>query len=791
MCAKSVVDAFAHDMLSNLFGNPHSASSSSQLSSSRIDDTRLRLLSFFNADPKEWDVVFTANATAGVKLVVDAMRALPQGYSFIHHQSCHTSVIGAREDAVHSVCINDLDLDRLIAGESLLDGADMTSATLFAYSAQSHMTGRRYPLSWTKHHETHEDRHLPPLYTLLDAASFCASSPLNLGSADFAADFVALSLYKIFGFPDLGALLVRRSAERVFDNRRYFGGGTVDLVICGREEQWHARKAQFLHERLEDGTLPFHNIIALDSALTIHTKLFGSMECINAHVASLTQCLFTGLQKLQHHNSRPVCVLYSHSPVTADPSGAGPVVSFNLRTSAGGWVRLEEFEKLAELRNIHIRTGGLCSPGDMAAVLELEPSELRRNLSAGFRCGTGNGSSSGKPTGVIRASLGAMSTERDVTRFIEFVREFFVENDPVLSARNAPKGPMPTLRVQAITVFPIKSCGGFTVSPGTRWEVKPEGLSWDREWCLIHRGSGQVLSQKRYPKMALLRPVLDFDKSILRVSFAGPMEEKQQDSPSVIHVPLSADSSLLDQRSQGTPFRVCGESVFAQAYISREINSFFSTVLGVPCVLARFPPGGGGLYSRTTKARVQSYQRAWTQRTLPGTFPGVPSPPESDNEQAGGNKILLSNESPLLLVSRSSVDALNEEIARKGRGTVPYGTFRANIVVGSQSDGHYSPNDAYAEDTWSRIRIGSHNFKLLGACQRCQMVCIDQVTGQRRQEPFSTLATARRFDGKVYFGAHMRLESPRGHDMSTEQTPSIQIGDLVAVEEWISEDAQH
>ena len=37
------------------------------------------------------------------------------------------------------------------------------------------------------------------------------------------------------------------------------------------------------------------------------------------------------------------------------------------------------------------------------------------------------------------------------------------------------------------------------------------------------------------------------------------------------------------------------------------------------------------------------------------------------------------------------------------------------------------------------------------------MVCIDQRSGEKNQEPFVTLAKTRRFDGRVLFGVHTAL----------------------------------
>lgn len=777
--SKALMDAFAADMTYGLYGNPHSGSWPSQLSTTRVDDIRLRLLNFFNADPDEFDLVFVANTTAGVKLVLDGLRGLPNGYNYVHHQACHTSLIGAREEAKNSVSLDDTRVQSWIGGSCpFSEDTDSASATLFAYTAQSHMDGKRYPLSWAGKIKGQQNSQAHRIYTLIDVASFTATSKLDMSHPDYTADFTVLSLYKIFGFPDLGALIVRKSAEEVFESRKYFGGGTVDMVVCGKE-QWHARKAAFLHERLEDGTLPFHNIMAAGAALTAHEELFGSMDRVSAHTSHLTRQMYDGLRSLQHGNGQQVCTLYSADAATAE-LGTGPVISFNIRSSVGAWVSLAEFEKLAILKKVHVRTGGLCSPGGIMSALELEPWEMKKNFSAGFRCGMDNDLMNGKPVGVIRASLGAMSTRADVDGFLEFMREFYVEPAPVekkpeevYRTTSNPVG-QPSLRVKTITVYPIKSCGGFTVPNGVSWDVRPEGLAWDREWCLIHRGSGQALSQKRYTKMALLRPHLDFTKGVLRVEYIGTMSKR---IPNTISIPLSANPALFETSCRQKSSRVCGDEISTQIYNSEEINDFFSAALDVPCVLARFPPGGRGLSSRTVKVKMQRHQQSDVmQRLLPGSFPDdIPSPPDSDTEQNQGQqqdtrqeaKMLLANESPILAIHTASVAALNEEIVSRGGTPVTEASFRANIVLeGLTGDAAREKEkqmpSAFAEDFWKKVRIGPQRFVMLGACRRCHMVCVDQETGEKNVEPFVTLSKTRRFDGKVFFGAHMMHQGRDG-----------------------------
>lgn len=798
--AKSLIEKFSADMVSNLYGNPHSGSTSSQASTSRIDDVRLRLLQFFNADPSEFDLVFVANATAGIKLVVEALRAGPDGFAYIYHQSAHTSLVGVREESSHSLCFDDVAAEGWVAGSYLPEELkDSTQPVLFAYPAQSNMDGSRLPLDWSRRLRARDRTSTETdVYTLLDAAAYVATSPLDLSDSDSAPDFTVLSLYKIFGFPDLGALIVRRQAAPVFRHRRYFGGGTVDMVVC-RKEQWHASKVHSLHEALEDGTLPTHSIIALDAALQTHQCLFGNMESIASHTSALAKRLHHQLAALKHGNGTPVCAIYS--PSTKDGRRrprTGPVVALNLRNSHGAWISLAEFEKLATLKKFHIRTGGVCNPGGISTALGLEPWEMKRNFSSGFRCGNENDIICGKPTGIIRLSLGAMSTISDVDKFVSFINEFYVDGhlpEPPASSTLLGIERKHNLTVRDVIVYPIKSCAGFRVPRGVSWDVRPEGLAWDREWCLVHRGTGRALSQKQHPRMALLQPFLDFDRGVLQVSYRGPLPENMPPPPGIT-IPLSADPSVFEspQMTQHLPSRVCGEAITAQKYACPDVNDFFSTVLGVSCALARFPPGGHGNSMRHAKAHLQKHQnvpsKPGARCPLPGGITGVATPPDSDTETEQ-RRILLSNESPILAINLASLAALNREVTARGGKPVPADVFRANIIVGPPvgggGDDDYDEALAYSEDHWSTLRIGQQDFQMLGSCRRCHMVCIDQETAAKSEEPFVTLTKTRRFDGKVFFGTHMChvpavAAADAGSGTREAQRPTVQVGEEVTID---------
>jgi len=739
--SRSLIDAFSLDLTANLLGNPHSASSSSVLTVPRIDNVRLRVLQWFNADPNEFDVVFVANATAGIKLVMEGFREHRGGFWYGYHRDSHTSLVGVREcaRAGHHCFMTDTEVETwLDSRETDCTMCAEDTTCLFAYPAQSNMNGRRLPLSWPR--RLRSNSHGKHTYSLLDAAALVSTSPLDLSDTSVAPDFTVLSFYKIFGFPDLGALVVRREAAAPLLRRSYFGGGTVDIVTCG-QENWHIKKQGSIHEQLEDGTLPIHSIVALDIALKTHARLFVSIDRVSNHASYLALRLYRGLSAFRHHNRKKVCEIYKDPLSSYENSKTqGPMVAFNLRNSEAGYVSNTEVEKLANIKNIQLRSGSLCNPGGIASSLGLAPWEMKRNFAAGHRCGNEIDLVGGKPTSMLRASLGAMSNAKDIQNLLQFIDEFFVEKASH-ETRAKVDGPRDReLFVSALTIYPIKSCGGWSIPDDVCWDVREEGLAWDREWCLVHGGTHQALSQKRYPQMALLRPCIDTISDLLRVRFHGPLPRA---TPSEISVPLSDDPNafvISAGERDLPPLQICGDEIRMKTYASKDIADFFSNAIGTPCTLARFPAATSIFSQRHSKTHLQS--------SLEGDMKRPP--------------ILFSNESPILTISRSSLNCLNKQIKQRDGKAAHASVFRANIVIGENTPpGCERP---YVEDTWSSLRVGNNvNLDVIGPCRRCQMVCVDQSTAEKNEEPFVTLAKTRRKLGKVYFGVHTSLSTRKDH----------------------------
>jgi selenocysteine lyase/cysteine desulfurase len=246
---------------SHVFGNPHSINPTSALSTEFLERARASVLEFFNASADEYDAIFTPNATGALRLVGEAYPFHP-GDRFLLTFDNHNSVNGVREFArargaqttyIPSVA-PDLRVDVDLVPRYLTETGGKHH-NLFAYPAQSNFSGVQHPLEWIdQSHEHGWD-------VMLDAAAFVPTNRLDL--SDVKPDFVALSFYKMFGWPTgIGCLLARRSALRKLE-RPWFSGGTIVAAFVQRPYFQSAPGAA----HFEDGTVNYLNIPAVEIGL--------------------------------------------------------------------------------------------------------------------------------------------------------------------------------------------------------------------------------------------------------------------------------------------------------------------------------------------------------------------------------------------------------------------------------------------------------------------------------------------------------------------------------------------
>ena len=399
---------------SGVFGNPHSANPTSTAITIHLERTRQSVLRYFNASPDDYTLVFTANASAGIKLVGESFPFAPKSRLLLAFDN-HNSVNGIREFArakgaeiAYAPLVPPnlrLDEQRL---EALLEEADPARENLFAYPAQSNFSGVKHSLELVTQAQSKGWR------VLLDSAAFAPTNRLDLKTVQ--PDFVVLSFYKIFGYPTgVGALLMRKSAAARLC-RPWFPGGTVNFVSV----QALAHVLSPGEAAFEDGTLNYLSIPAVEIGLR-HIEAIG-MDLITERVRCLTGWLLEQLLAQRHTNGRPMVRIYG--PVTTEARGG--TISLNLYDHNESLLDYRRVEELAGNEDISLRTGCFCNPGAGESAEALTADDMRAaltlgsdvNLSSFMRLMQDRGH---KSAGAIRVSMGLVSNFTDVSRFVKFV----------------------------------------------------------------------------------------------------------------------------------------------------------------------------------------------------------------------------------------------------------------------------------------------------------------------------------------------------------------------------------
>lgn len=409
---ESLVRRHAEWMAGVVLGNPHSKNPTSQAATDHVEAARVRVLEFFDADPEEYEVVFTANASHALKLVGEAY-PFEAGSRYVLTADNHNSVNGIREYAQcrgAEVDYVPLDHDLLIAEmEQHLAGADAGKANLFVFPAQSNFSGVKHPLEWV------ERAQAMGYDVLLDAAAFVPTSRLSL--REVKPDFACVSFYKMFGYPTgVGALLARRDALLKL-HRPWFGGGTVRFVSAtGRVQMLYGTGRGF-----EDGTLNFLDIAAVASGLDFMDGV--GVEAVNDHVMGLTGRLLDAVAGLRHSDGSPMVRVYG--PCCTE--GRGGTVAFNVLDASGHVVGFKDVEHRAAEAGVSLRTGYFCNPGAAEFAFEhsgREVSDCFHEVEDDFSIQRFSVCLNRKPVGAIRVSFGMASNDADLGALLELLATF-------------------------------------------------------------------------------------------------------------------------------------------------------------------------------------------------------------------------------------------------------------------------------------------------------------------------------------------------------------------------------
>ncbi|KAM7349739.1 molybdenum cofactor sulfurase [Cochliomyia hominivorax] len=720
---ESQIDASGKLLKENLFCNPHTCKVTGDL----IDQVRYRILKHFNADPVEYTVVFTNNATAAIKTVAETFDfgANEKG-SFYYCQENHTSVLGMRELVKTSnkfVLTQPELLANLENSHGLLHGSG-DGNSLVVFSAQCNFSGYKMPLELI---EIIQKRGLVKrgtqisgdlqankidlnnFYIFLDAAAFVGSSYLDV--TKYKPDFFCVSFYKMLGYPTgVGALIVSKRGQEVL-RKQYYGGGTVNISMT--RENFHEKRQGF-SSRFEDGTLSFLSIANLLEGFNTLERLIpakegkNTMQRISKHVYLLAKYGYEQLSILRHANGKPLMKFYNHNGYE-DSKYQGGVITFNILHDDGAFVGFAEVACLAAVFNIHIRTGCFCNPGACQWFLQLSNTDIRKQYESGHICSDYNDLVDGVPTGAVRASFGYMTRKQDVDKLVHMIKECYLTSTEERlkrivvdklpkSLKHIPERFKPKLK--EICIYPIKSCGAFKITQS--WPLTTTGFLYDRGWMIVD-SSGMAITQKHQTRLCLIKPIINEQKGLMELTFEGMKS---------VYVGLEIGKEQRDViNSTFCQSKVCDDLVSGYD-CGDEVANWLSDCLETP---------GLRLVKQYAERRSQT----------------------------GSSKdIALTNKAQFLLINRSSVRWLNQKILTEKEplnNTVD--RFRANLIIETTTP--------LEETEIESLIIGDTEFKFDGFCTRCQMICIDQHSGQKTAEPLRTIA--KEFNGKIRFGIYLSL----------------------------------
>ena len=287
-----------------------------------------------------------------------------------------------------------------------------------------------------------------------------------------------------------------------------------------------------------------------------------------------------------------------------------------------------------------------------------------------------------------------------------------------------------TGQIDQLWVYPIKSCAGIAVQQA---RLMQHGLQWDRHWMVVD-ANGDFLTQRSHPRMALIRPEIT-DQHLL---MHAPGVESLQ-------IPLLAQGSARKATVWGDSVQAWDLGPWAQP-----ANQWLGQVLGTDCFLVRFDP-----------VRPRQASERWVEQ--------------------GEAPVHFADGYPLLVLSRSAIDELNQRLGRAGEAPVDERRFRPNIVI--------SGVEAHDEDRVEQLDLLDQpglSLRPCKPCTRCPIPDIDPDTAvpgtavgdeirHYRQDP--------RVDGAITFGMNAVVQGlPQQAEVGITLTVGQRLGGQLCFE---------
>lgn len=244
-----------------------------------------------------------------------------------------------------------------------------------------------------------------------------------------------------------------------------------------------------------------------------------------------------------------------------------------------------------------------------------------------------------------------------------------------------------SVNITQLISYPIKSCAGIQHQ---KVSINALGLEFDRQWMVID-ADGRFISQRKYPKMALIQPAIHGDRLHLQA-------------------PGMADISCAIKPSADTCEATVWKDTLTVDKTDTDINQWLSSYLDSSVQLVRYG---------TQSQRQVDLQP--TQTAQPVAF---------------------ADAFPLLVTHQASLEQLNTQLSQ----AVGMERFRPNVVVSSDQP-------AWQELQWQQLGSDEVIIEVAKPCVRCVMTGVDQSQGEQTgSEVLKTLKQKFPYQNQAVFG---------------------------------------
>eukprot|EP01061_Rhynchopus_euleeides_P018886 TRINITY_DN31125_c0_g1_i3.p1 TRINITY_DN31125_c0_g1~~TRINITY_DN31125_c0_g1_i3.p1 ORF type:complete len:370 (+),score=135.60 TRINITY_DN31125_c0_g1_i3:44-1111(+) len=250
-----------------------------------------------------------------------------------------------------------------------------------------------------------------------------------------------------------------------------------------------------------------------------------------------------------------------------------------------------------------------------------------------------------------------------------------------------------SLYVEALVIYPVKSCEGITCQ---ELEIGKQGFQYDRKWLVVDE-EGKFVTRRSVSAMCNVLTDLVYDDmggpATLRLSSkTGRQQPIDIKEMTAAHTPAANRKHVTVWRYTGDAWD-CGDD--AAAWVTSALST------GKKYRLVQFAANG---QRKVNKKHVTS-----------GNFPE----PQGDYETA------FADGYPYLVLSAKSIDDIDARAkARGGSAYAPslhkldWQRFRPNIIIGGAQE-------ANEEDKWYELKVGDATFYCVTACERCVMTTLN------------------------------------------------------------------